>query len=132
MPLTGTGYVGFWLKTDDAGGTVRIAIDDPVASRIDGDRTRRDCSTSSPITSGTSTNGTLQDAINGIALGNAGSDGDIDATSGSVTIDSIWFTGTGNAQIYLDNVMHNPNRPDHARLHPRRLRRRRARERTAD
>jgi hypothetical protein len=26
-----------------------------------------------------------------------------------VTIDSIWFTGAGNSQIYLDNVMHNPN-----------------------
>ena len=30
VPLPGTGYVGFWLKTDDPGITVRIGIDDPV------------------------------------------------------------------------------------------------------
>jgi hypothetical protein len=50
----------------------------------------------------------LQDADQWIAFGNAGSDGDIDATSGTVTIDSIWLAGTSNAQIYFDNVMHNP------------------------
>ncbi|HEX5472297.1 MAG TPA: dockerin type I domain-containing protein, partial [Lacipirellulaceae bacterium] len=37
-----------------------------------------------------------------------GANGEIDAPNGMVTIDSIWFTGTGNAQIYLDNVSHNP------------------------
>ena len=26
-----------------------------------------------------------------------------------MTIDSIWFAGSGNTQIYMDNVMHNPN-----------------------
>jgi hypothetical protein len=38
-----------------------------------------------------------------------GADGDIDAVSGTVTIDSIWFAGSFNAQIYLDTVSHNPD-----------------------
>ena len=42
-------------------------------------------------------------------LGNAGSDGVIDALAGTVTIDSIWLGGTGSSQFYVDNVAHNPN-----------------------
>jgi autotransporter-associated beta strand protein len=108
VAVPGTGYVGFWLKTDDAGATVRIAIDDPVPAGA------------TAIEMGTSLNviadnqwhlyqWNFEDASHWDAFGNAGSDGDIDATSGTVTIDSIWFTGIGNTQIYLDNVMHNPN-----------------------
>ena len=37
-----------------------------------------------------------------------GANGQIDAANGTVTIDSIWLAGAGNAQIYLDNVTHNP------------------------
>jgi hypothetical protein len=37
-----------------------------------------------------------------------GANGEIDAPTGFVTIDSIWFSGTGNAQVYLDNVSNNP------------------------
>jgi hypothetical protein len=107
VPITGTGYVGFWAKTDDAGATVRIAIDDPVPAG------------STAIEMGATLNliadnqwhlyqWNLQDVDQWFALGNAGSDGDIDATSGNVTIDSIWLAGSGNAQIYFDNVMHNP------------------------
>lgn len=108
VALPGTGYVGFWLKTDDPGSNVRIAIDDPVPAGT------------SAIEMGTAKNiiadnqwhlyqWNFGDANDWDALGNAGSDGDIDATSGTVTIDSIWFAGAGNVQIYLDNVMHNPN-----------------------
>jgi hypothetical protein len=42
---------------------------------------------------------------------NAGSNGAIDAVNGTITIDSIWLAGSGNAQIYLDNVSHNPEGP---------------------
>ena len=107
VPIIGTGYVGFWAKINEAGTPVRIAIDDPVPAG------------STAIEMGATLNliadnqwhldqWNLQDVDQWFALGNAGSDGDIDATSGSVTIDSIWLAGTGNAQIYLDNVMHNP------------------------
>lgn len=108
LALPATGYVGFWLKTDDPGSNVRIAIDDPVPAG------------STAIEMGLTKNiiadnqwhlyqWNFGDANDWNALGNAGSDGDIDATSGTVTIDSIWFAGAGNVQIYMDNVMHNPN-----------------------
>ena len=99
-----TGYVGFWLKTDDAGITVRIGIDDPV----DGNTALERGYAQSIIADNqwhlyqwNLENATHWDAYSG------GADGDIDAPSGKVTIDSIWFIGLGNAQIYLDNVSHN-------------------------
>jgi autotransporter-associated beta strand protein len=109
VPLAGTGYVGFWLKTDDMGITVRIGIDDPV---------------------GTNTSALERGILKNVIADNqwhlyqwnfadpddweafaGGANGAIDAANGFVTIDSIWFAGNGNAQIYLDNVMHNPNGP---------------------
>lgn len=100
-----TGYVGFWLKTGEAGITVRIGIDDPVNGNTALER------------------GFVQNVISDNQwhlyqwnLANAnhweafsgGANGVIDAPNGTVTIDSIWFNGAGNAQIYLDNVSHNP------------------------
>ncbi len=104
-PLQATGYVGFWLKTDDSGITVRIGIDDPVGGNTALER------------------GLTQDVLadnqwhlyqwnfeddNDWEAFAGGANGLIDAPSGYVTIDSIWFTGIGDAQIYLDNVSHNP------------------------
>jgi uncharacterized lipoprotein YddW (UPF0748 family) len=110
VPLEASGYVGFWLKTDDPGVSVRIAIDDPVNGNT------------------AIEHGYAQDVIadnewhlyqwNFVddARWNAfntagGANGDIDAwpTGANVTIDSIFFSGTGNAQIYLDTVSHNFN-----------------------
>jgi hypothetical protein len=105
IPLAGTGYVGFWLKTDDPSVIVRIGIDDPVGNNA-------------------LERGTLQNVIAdnqwhlyqwnledpGVWDAFAGgANGQIDAANGTITIDSIWFASAGNAQIYLDNVMHNPN-----------------------
>jgi len=108
VPLPGTGYVGFWLKTDDPGSTVRIAIDDPVPAGA----TAIEMGATKTIVADNQWHlyqWNFADPDDWFALGNAGSDGDIDAVNGTVTIDSIWFNGTGNVQIYLDNVMHNPN-----------------------
>lgn len=108
LALPGTGYVGFWLKTDDPGNNVRIAIDDPVPAGT----TAIEMGDAKNIIADNQWHlyqWNFGDANDWNALGNAGSDGDIDATSGTVTIDSIWFAGAGNVQIYMDNVMHNPN-----------------------
>jgi autotransporter-associated beta strand protein len=105
-PLQGIGYVGFWLKTDDPGITVRIAIDDPTSAHP------------SALERGFAQNivsdnewhlyqWNLGDPNHWDAL-SGGANGQIDAENGKVTIDSIWFNGLGDAQIYLDNVSYNP------------------------
>jgi autotransporter-associated beta strand protein len=99
VPLPSTGYVGFWLKTDDPGLSVQIVLDDPNTGEM----------------------GTLKSIIadNHWHLyqwnleddthweGWVNGDGSIDQPI--VTIDSLYFYGAGNAQIYLDTVSHNPN-----------------------
>jgi hypothetical protein len=89
---------------------VRIAIDDPVASGA----TAIEFGTSQTVAADDQWHlyqWNFEDAGDWSPFGNAGSDGDIDATSGTISIDSIWFAGTGNAQIYLDTVAHNPTGP---------------------
>ena len=106
-PLPGTGYVGFWLKTDDPSAVVRIAIDDPLGANT----TALERSIAKDVIADNQWHlyqWNLQDA-DAWDIFAGGADGDIDAASGFVTIDSIWLAGTGNTQIYLDNVMHNPN-----------------------
>src|SRR5262249_52855020 len=103
--LDAFGYVGFWLKTDDPGVTVRIAIDDPTTSYP------------SALERGFAQN-VISDNEWHLYQWNLGDPNHWDAFSGgangeidgeiSVTIDSIWFNGLGNAQIYLDNVSYNP------------------------
>lgn len=99
LQFESVGSVGFWLKTDNVGLQVSMAIDDPVT----GDR------------------GTMKNVIADnqwhqyqwfleensdweawIAAGNGQIDGE------NVTIDSIQFTGSGDAQIYLDDVFWDP------------------------
>jgi autotransporter-associated beta strand protein len=99
-----TGYVGFWLKTDSAGITVRIGIDDPVNGN-----TALERGYAQGIIADNQWHlyqWNLESAAHWDAY-SGGADGDIDAVSGNVSIDSIWFIGLGNAQIYLDNVSHN-------------------------
>jgi autotransporter-associated beta strand protein len=98
VPLESAGYIGFWLKTDDPGITVRIALDDP----------------------GTADRGTPKSVIadnewhlyqwylEDDAQWNGWVTGDGSILGATVTIDSIFFNGSGNAQIYLDTVSHNP------------------------
>ena len=107
VPLAATGYVGFWLKTDDAGVTVRIGIDDPWATRPS-----RWASSLVVIADNQwhlyQWNLDDDDHWNAFA---GGANGNIDGVNGLVSIDSIWFNGTGNVQIYLDTVSHNPFGP---------------------
>jgi uncharacterized lipoprotein YddW (UPF0748 family) len=108
VALEPTGFVGFWLKTDDAGVTVQLGIDDPVPSGA--------TAIEKGIAQTVLADGQwhlyewdLADEADWVAFGNAGSDGDIDATAGTVTIDSIFLSGAGNVQLFLDTVSHNPN-----------------------
>ena len=98
-PLDATGYVGFWLKTDDPGMTVQLVVDDP----------------------GTGEQGFLQPIVADdqwhLYQWNLEDDrqweswingnGSIDEST--VTVDSIFFYGNGDATIYMDSVSHNPD-----------------------
>ncbi|MBX3426135.1 MAG: autotransporter-associated beta strand repeat-containing protein [Pirellulales bacterium] len=98
VALPATGHIGFWLKTNDPGVTVRIALDDPTSA----DR------------------GIVKDVIadgqwhlyqwnlNDPAQWEAWATGDGVITGPTLTIDSIFFAGTDSAVVYLDNVSHNP------------------------
>ena len=92
------GSVGFWLKTDDPGIEVSIAIDDPnTAERgrfravISDDQWHR-------YEWFLDEDSEWEGWVNG--------NGQIDETR--VTIDSIQFTGSSDAQIYLDDVFWDP------------------------
>ena len=107
VPLVADGYVGFWLKTDDAGITVRIGIDDPVGN------TALERGTLKPVIADNEWHlyqWNLDDNGDWDAFA-GGANGIIDAVSGTITIDSIWFAGSASAQIYLDTVSHNPAGP---------------------
>jgi autotransporter-associated beta strand protein len=99
-----TGYVGFWLKTDHAGVTVRIGIDDPVDGNTALERGYAQniiADNQWHLYQWNLENDNHWEAYSG------GANGAIDAPNGTVSIDSIWFNGIGDAQIYLDNVSHN-------------------------
>jgi autotransporter-associated beta strand protein len=103
-PLGDTGYVGFWLKTDDPGIIVRIAIDDPVSGNTALERGYAQSVIADNEWHLYQWN--FEDANHWDAF-SGGANGFIDGVGGIVSIDSIWFSGTGSAQIYLDNVSHN-------------------------
>jgi autotransporter-associated beta strand protein len=108
VPLAPTGSVGFWLKTDDpTASEIQIAIDDPVAAGATAIEKGR------PLAIIADNQWHLyqwnfEDDDDWVTF-NAGSNGEIDATNGTITIDSIWITGSGNVQLFLDTVSHNPN-----------------------
>ena len=100
-PFASTGFVGFWLKTEDAGITVSLAVDD-IGSSVDRGVGLEvvadgrwhlyewDLNDESQWEGWTS-----------------GANGIIDGLT--VTIDSIQFSGAGNVSLYLDSVAHNPD-----------------------
>ena len=115
LALDGIGSVGFWLKTDDPNITVRLAIDDPV-----GGNTALEHGIAQNVIADNQWHlyqWDLEDELQWSGF-SGGADGFIDAEMGTVTIDSIWFAGIGNAQIYLDNVLHNPDGPIEAATIP--------------
>lgn len=101
VELPATGYVGMWLKTEDPGVSVEIALDDPDSAERGVPQT---------LTADGQWHlyqWNLEDDAdwNGWIFGN----GAIDQTT--VTIDSIFFSGDGDAVVYMDNVSHNPLGP---------------------
>ena len=96
--LDATGYIGVWLKTDDPGITVEIGLDDPASA---------DRGFKQPL---------IADGQWHLYQWNLEDDyqwkgwinGDGDITGPTVTVDSIFFEGAGDATIFMDNVSHNP------------------------
>ncbi len=98
LALDATGHIGFWLMTDDPGIEVQIAMDDPA----------------------TADRGVSQDVIADgewhLYEWDFEDDSQWEAwvneegiiTGPTVTIDSIQFSGIGDATFYLDAVSHNP------------------------
>jgi hypothetical protein len=106
VPLAAAGYIGFWLKTDNPGITVRLGVDDPV-----GGNTALEHGVPLDVIADNRWHlyqWNLDDADHWIAFA-GGANGVIDGVDGTVTVDSIWLSGAGNAQIYLDSVSHNPS-----------------------
>jgi hypothetical protein len=106
--------VGFWLKTANQGLTVRISIDDPSADP----NTTATGATALERSIALAVTGDDQWHLYEWDLDDAGSwdafaggaDGDIDSGFfGTVSVDSIWFAGTGDATAYMDDVSHNPD-----------------------
>lgn len=95
--IPATGYVGFWLKTEDPGITVQLAIDDPDTAELGFEQ--------AVVADGQwhLYQWNLEDAYQweGWVSGN----GQID--NETVTIDSIFFRGDGDATIFLDSVAYN-------------------------
>ena len=97
LPLAAEGFVGFWLKTDDPGLTVQIALDDP----------------------GSADRGLLKNVVadgqwhlyewdlSDDAQWEGWVTGDGVITGPTVTLDSVFFYGGGDAVVYLDSVAHN-------------------------
>ena len=98
LALDASGYLGFWLKTDDPGMTVQVAIDDPnTADRgleqaiiADGEWHLYEWDLSD--------DSQWEGWFNGDGI----------VTGPSVSLDSIHFSGAGQATFYLDAVSHNP------------------------
>lgn len=98
LALASTGSIGFWLKTDDAGLSVQLAIDDP----------------------GTADRGLVKSIISDgewhlyewdledDSQWEGWVTGDGLITGPTVTLDSIQFFGFGDATVYLDTIAHNP------------------------
>jgi len=107
VPLAATGSVGFWLKTAAAGLTVRIGIDDPVGN------TALERGVVREVVGDDQWHlyqWDFDDASQWQAFA-GGANGVIDGVAGTVTIDSIWLAGAGDALIYIDNVSHNSAGP---------------------
>ncbi|MBN1851560.1 MAG: hypothetical protein JW829_02515 [Pirellulales bacterium] len=98
LAIPATGSIGFWLKTEDPGMTVRIALDDPSTADRGIEK--------SILADGQwhlyewflSDDNEWEGWVNG--------DGIISGST--VTLDSIQFFGAGDVTLYLDAIAHNP------------------------
>ncbi len=100
VAVDATGYIGFWLKTDDAGISVQLAIDD-LSPAIDR-------SFSQSVIADGEWHLYQWDLEDDTQWDGWAGGGDGVITGPTITIDSIQFAGAGDATIYLDTVSHNP------------------------
>ncbi len=95
------GYLGFWLKTDDPGITVQLAVDDPAKTSDRGLSKAVIADGNWHLYQWDLSDDAQWEAWTSLA------DGTIGGTA--ITLDSIQFSGQGDATIYLDGVAHNPD-----------------------
>ena len=99
--LKSEGYLGFWLKTNDPGITVQFAIDDPAKTVDRGIAQPVIADGNWHLYEWNLSDDAEWEAWTSLADGTVG---------GAVfTLDSIQFSGAGDATIYLDSVAHNPD-----------------------
>jgi len=104
IAMLANGYVGFWLKTTNSGIAVKLGIDDG--------STELEAGYVQNVIADNQWHLYQWNLVDDARWDNySNGDGNIDAylVNGNVTIDSIIFSGNGNAQIYLDTVSHNFN-----------------------
>ncbi len=97
--LIAEGYLGFWLRTLDAGITVRIAVDD-----VEGTAER---GLEKPVIADGTWN-LYQWDLGDDAQWEGWVNGNGEINGQTVTLDSIQFFGAGDATVWLDAVMFNP------------------------
>lgn len=95
------GYLGFWLKTNDPGVTVHLAIDDPAKTSDRGIGKAVIADGNWHLYQWDLGDDAQWEAWTSLA------DGTVGGTA--ITLDSIQFSGQGDATIYLDGVAHNPD-----------------------
>lgn len=98
VEISTTGSIGFWLKTDDPGVTVQIAVDDPTSA---------DRGLSQAVIADGQWH-LYQWDLEDDSQWEGWATGDGLITEATLTIDSIFFAGNASATVYLDDVSHNP------------------------
>lgn len=101
LTLDAKGYIGFWLKTSDPGITVQIALDDPSPAVDRGLAQNVIADGRWHLYEWDLSDDAQWEGWTSLADGTLG--------GSTVTIDSIQFSGAGDAVFYLDSVAHNPN-----------------------
>lgn len=96
--LDATGYIGLWLMTNDPGMTVQLAVDDPGSA----DRGFQQSIVADGQWHLYQWNLEDDNQWEGWVTGNGVISGP------TLTIDSLQFTGAGDATFYIDSVSHNP------------------------
>ena len=105
VQLESIGSIGFWLKTDDPGLKVSLAVDDPTSVS---DTSSAERGTFRHVIADDQWHKYewfLEEAVDWDAWVGS-SNGQVDDTR--ITIDSIQITGSSDAQVYLDDVFWDP------------------------
>jgi uncharacterized lipoprotein YddW (UPF0748 family) len=98
LAFAADGYVGFWLKSETPGLTVQIAVDDPSTA---------DRGVLKPVIADGQWR-LYEWNLDDEAQWEGWVSGDGVITGPTVTLDSIFLYGSGDALVYLDTVAHNP------------------------